>query len=343
VGLAFECSSCDVSIQGRVPDHIYISALGRGQWSRPLLVQFLFHQALPSEEGRVQWNRKPDLVLLECVGDCRDSITWKNLQAIGELTSSDLKQNKTLISSLNTKAYILLCSQPWRRYVLAFSLADDELQIHLFDRSGVVVSPPIKLHANVSETCQIVYTFARANPVVLGFDPMVRIFDSHILRPPSSSSVGTIDIERHTYDIISILWTSNGFIGRCTNTFHVRIQHAPPPLIYGEVDEYDYVVKDGWLEVDLINHEQSILDHIAGTEGVPKLLKAWTVKNEGRDDSTDLNRPNVWDPSLAPRYVTRIHRRLLMAPLGSPLSSFKSQKELLLGLIEGLESTSIID
>ena len=46
------------------------------------------------------------------------------LKALGEFTHSTLVANKTLVKTLNTKAYLLLSSQPWRRYVLAISFAD---------------------------------------------------------------------------------------------------------------------------------------------------------------------------------------------------------------------------
>lgn len=106
---------------------------------------------MPSEPGQVQWNRKPDLVLLADRQSSNDAVTWRNPKALGELTISDLQHNTTLTKSLMTKAYILLSSQPWRRYALAISIANDELRVYLFDRSGVVISPPINIHKRVRE------------------------------------------------------------------------------------------------------------------------------------------------------------------------------------------------
>ena len=60
----------------------------------------------------------------------------------------------------------------------------------------------------------------------------------------------------------------------------------PPLLNNQELDKYDFVVKDAWLEKDLVNHECSILEHIAGIEGVPMVIKAWKVQFGGQDDTT---------------------------------------------------------
>ena len=159
--------------------------------------------------------------------------------------------------------------------------------------------------------------------------------------PTSPPSIGTIEIDSAIYNNISILWTSNGFVGCCTNTYHVHPHSAPPPLNNQELDEYNFVVKDALLEKDLVNHECSILKHIASIKGVPTIIKAWKVQFGGQDDTTLRHRPGEWDPTLTPHYVTHVHWRLLMMPVGSPLTSFRSQSELLHGLIAGLESMPV--
>lgn len=196
--------------------------------------------------------------------------------------------------------------------------------------------------AQVEETCRVIQAFATADDAILGFDPTLRIDALYHPPRPFPSPIGTVEINGINYDIVSILWTSNGFIGRCTNAFHVRPQGAPPPIVNGRLDEYDFVVKDSWLDERLAGHEERIYEHISGVEGVPTLLKTWTVQNAGDDDTTVRHRPSNWNRQLSPEYVTRIHRRLLMAPVGSPLSSFTSQREFLGGLIMALESMSFV-
>ena len=96
------------------------------------------------------------------------------------------------------------------------------------------------------------------------------------------------------------------------------------------------MLKDNWVDEDLVDHEASILSHIAGIKGVPVLVQSWTVQYKGEDDTTLCYRPAAWSPFE--KFVNHVHRRQLLRPVGSPLSSFRSQKELLLGLITRLES-----
>ena len=135
--------------------------------------------------------------------------------------------------------------------------------------------------------------------------------------------------------------SSSGFIGRGTVCWHVRLVDAGPgEANEGKIDSNDYVLKDNWVDEDLVDHEASILSHIAGIKGVPVLVQSWTVQYKGEDDTTLRYRPAAWSPFE--KFVNRVHRRQLLRPVGSPLSSFRSQKELLLGLITGLESEYFI-
>lgn len=293
---------------------------------------------LASDDGESHWQRKPDLILIEgTLHDDHNSVTWKTPKAIAEMTESTFSNNKTLLRSLNTKAYILLSSQPWRRYVIALSFAANELRVHYFDRSGAQISAPIDYHLRIKETCQIIYALARGDNSVLGFDPTLHLtFLSSIPRSQRPQFMGMVEADGAEYNIICILWASNGFIGRGTVCFHVRLRGAPPRPP-GTLDQFDCVLKDSWVEESLVEHERSMLEYIDGLEGMPSLIKAWTVQYDGKDDNTSRYRPEGWIPPETSKFVPRIHRRLLMTPVGSPLSTFRSQKELLLGLIDGLE------
>lgn len=60
--------------------------------------------------------------------------------------------------------------------------------------------------------------------------------------------------------------------------------------------------------------------------GVPELVEAWTVPLGEDDQSTDLLRPAFLFGST--EFETRIHRRLLMTPVGDPLCTFSCIQEL---------------
>ncbi|KAG2336847.1 hypothetical protein BDR05DRAFT_1005493 [Suillus weaverae] len=78
---------------------------------------------------------KPDLALLDDV-----EARWDTIKAVCELTTSPYTPSGTLAKTLDTKAYLLLKHQPWRRFALMISLCAGyrELCVHLYDHSGGV-------------------------------------------------------------------------------------------------------------------------------------------------------------------------------------------------------------
>lgn len=72
--------------------------------------------------------------------------------------------------------------------------------------------------------------------------------------------------------------------------------------------------------------EEDILSKISGLLGVPVLVDAWTVQAGGVDETTDHLRPAFLVENL--EFETRIHRRLVMTPVGEPLTQFSTLKEL---------------
>ena len=189
-------------------------------------------------------------------------------------------------------------------------MAHRQLQVHLFNCSSIVILPPIYFNASVSETCQIIYTFAYTNKTILGFDPTINLFPSQLIQQPSPLLISTIKVNGAIHDTISILWTSHRFVGHCTNIFHVRPHGVPRCPNNQLLDKYDYAIKDVWLEENLVDYKCSILEHITDIEGVPKLVKAWSIQYNGKDDTTLCQQPSQWDLKLTPRYVTHVHRHL---------------------------------
>ena len=118
------------------------------------------------------------------------------------------------------------------------------------------------------------------------------------------------------YNILSLLSSSCGFIGRGTACWHVRpVDTGLGEAHEGRLDGNDYVLKDNWVDEELVNYEASILSQIAGIKGVPVLLKSWTVQYNGEDDTTSRYRPAGWKPFA--NFVNRVHRCQLLRPVGS--------------------------
>ena len=128
-----------------------------------------------------------------------------------------------------------------------------------------------------------------------------------------------------TCDIVKCIFYNFLIHGRGTSGWHVRIKKK------------DYVIKDSWVHVSCVNRETDILEKIKGLRGVPHLITAWTVEIGGASDQTDTRRPVPLDTLSSD---VRVHRRILMQPVGIPLSEFKSIRELISVLIDILDSMS---
>ena len=104
-----------------------------------------------------------------------------------------------------------------------------------------------------------------------------------------------------------------------------------------------YVLKDYWTHKGRKRTEKEILLKIKGLLGVSQLVEAWTVQTEGADETTDWLRP----PFLVGNkdFETRLHRRLLLTPVGDPLVEFSSLQELIsifIDIVHGEQLLSIL-
>jgi hypothetical protein len=82
--------------------------------------------------------RKPDIIMSDDLNP-----GWAEIKVVAELTSSEYKPAERVAKSLDTKAYLILRHQPWRRFALMMSFCNKyrELRVHTYDRSGSAISP----------------------------------------------------------------------------------------------------------------------------------------------------------------------------------------------------------
>ncbi|KAH7903461.1 hypothetical protein BJ138DRAFT_1120362 [Hygrophoropsis aurantiaca] len=319
-----------------IADAPYIGASGYTQPPRTWNGSFSTKK-LPVPEGQAgNYNRKPDLILLEHGLINFDGVDWSTPKAGAELTVSTWQANTTILRSLNTKSYLLFLAQPWRRYVLALTFANDEVRLHLYDRSGAVISRPHNFHRKFNAMIRLVYLFAHADRALLGFDPTIQI--SPLPSRGQGRPIGTVEGSSPgiIYNIWAMLMSTNGFVGRGTVCYHIRLStsdNRTTDAINGGAgsDADDLVLKDYWAAKGLETHEATILDLLKGLDGVPELVDAWNVQFEGEDDTTFRNRPlsQSFNFSLWPNLVCRMHRRMVMRPLAYPITTFRSQIEFL--------------
>ena len=98
-----------------------------------------------------------------------------------------------------------------------------------------------------------------------------------------------------------------------------------------------YIMKDFWAREDHDNNELAILHRMATHKDlqgrVPTLICGGDVVVSGFKDSTQRYRSE--------RCTHCTHRRIVISPVGEPITSFKTKKEFIRALINIIESKSI--
>ncbi|KIK34744.1 hypothetical protein CY34DRAFT_97373, partial [Suillus luteus UH-Slu-Lm8-n1] len=210
--------------------------------------------------------------------------------------------------------------QPWRRFVLIFTIANNMLRLHYFDRSGLIISRPTNILKNPVRLLEVLNTLTLAHPNNLGYDPTMHMCDptckgSHAdLR---ENAVGWIESHDKSHlSIMSVLWRSQGFFSRGTICYRVQTS-----------DGTEYALKDCWVAEDKKNHEVTVLKMVEGIPNVVKLVADWDVLYDGESDCTYRIRAS--HGVCASGFIRRFHRRLLLTPCGEPLVLYSLKLELL--------------
>ena len=266
---------------------------------------------------------KPDLIL--CASDPLNKtvLTWMHIITFIEVTSKPNDPDMSL--NLARKAYAVFIAQPGRRFLMTISISAQAFCLHLYDRSGVIHSHGYNIHDHADIFSSFLYFLTFAQPEDLGYDPTF-IYSGMVSRPLSLHSQ-TICIGAGIYIVVRVIFCSHLICGRATLCLHVRNEH-------GE----DFVVKDCWTHQGRKVTEEQVLQKLKehGTNGLPIhglpiLKEAWTVQIGGQDDTTDLRRPSFLKSSnnCGAMCETRVHRRYLLQPLGSPITDFSCIQEFL--------------
>ena len=118
---------------------------------------------------------KPDVILIEKSDQLTDSISWMSPKVITEYMTQPFKPSMPLVKTLHTKAYLIFLNQPWRRFVLALSIAKQELRVHFYDCSGTSISPTFNIDTNPGRLVAILASVMFGSQVSIGFDPTVNV------------------------------------------------------------------------------------------------------------------------------------------------------------------------
>ncbi|KAG2339631.1 hypothetical protein BDR05DRAFT_1003140 [Suillus weaverae] len=147
--------------------------------------------------------------------------------------------------------------------------------------------------------------------------------------PSSSSSdnvIGKMKVNEHKYDLLKVLFSGQGLVGRGTMCYLARR------------DGEEYIIKDHWVKnsrngevdaqerMDIVMNEVDMLEAMKGVPGVPKLVEFWLIEvMPNQPDDTQLYRQKIHNSTMG-MYRTHVH--LVLKPKACRLQEFRSRKEL---------------
>ncbi|KAG2115637.1 hypothetical protein DEU56DRAFT_932627 [Suillus clintonianus] len=195
-------------------------------------------------------------------------------------TDSELDISIPLYCGSGTKGYLLMREQPWRRFVLIITIANRQLCLHYFDRSGLIISRPVNIYDYPVHLLEVLNTLTLVHTNNLGYDPTMHMCDptckgSHTnLREHAIGWVESYD--QAILSIMSVLWRSQGFFSRGTICYRVQTS-----------DGTEYALKDCWVAEEKKYHEVTVLKMVEGIPNVVKLVADWDVLYDGESDCTE--------------------------------------------------------
>ncbi|KAF7343467.1 hypothetical protein MVEN_01779600 [Mycena venus] len=258
--------------------------------------------------------RMPDFLL-----GAESEYRWPNIQVHGELESSNSKESQdTVRNRLLNGTYLIFSHQDNRRFVLSIAFMAEHVRLFIFDRAGLLSTAPFNLHDEPEDFVRVLVALMFTN------DPAVLGYDTSILEIADDRYIG---VEGVLYEIVGKpLFISDVIRGRGTICWRVRSN-----------GQY-FVIKDTWADASRPQTEADILRMVQGVDGVPKVVQDIIVKVNGKEGRTHTLRshlPPKFD-ELNSQIERRVHRRLVLTPLGNSLSTFASRKELISAFIDAV-------
>jgi hypothetical protein len=240
---------------------------------------------------------------------------WPNIQIHGQVKSNDSPANQKLaLTHLLNGAHHIFANQDTRRFVISVAFMAENIRLFIFDRAGLITTAPFHLHDDPETFVRILTTLMyTSDPAVLGYD--TSIIETNAGR--------FVEVDGVKYRIAKTLFISDLIRGRGTVCWHAR--H----------DGRDFVIKDTWADASRPHTEADILRKAQDVEGIPKVVADIIVKVNGVEGRTHNLRSNITPTTgcklheACSEIEKRIHRRLVLTPFGSALSTFASRKELI--------------
>jgi hypothetical protein len=260
--------------------------------------------------------RKPDIVLIK---HFQTPLDWSGVHAVAEVTSRSTFHSE-MKRTINNKTYLMFCTQHHRRFVPFLAVCSHKISFLVTDREGQAISEIYHYQEgehNALMLIRILVALMFAADEISGVDPT--------MTPSKEGEIETISGNGKVYTVKSTVHVVRGIIGRSTR-------------VWSAFDAEDKnkklcIIKDGWIQEGRADAERLHLDNLKGIAGVPTLIWGGSVQiHDPKDPSRQqfINDDTAWIRygfSDGSKY--RIHRRLILSPVGENLSSFTSLGELI--------------
>lgn len=272
--------------------------------------------------------RMPDLLLVD--ETWVDKPIWPNVRALSEVTRSERKKNRTIKDTIIQKSYITTITQANRCFVPCLDFSRDSFTLTVIDRAGLVHSETRKVCDHRLTLLRIIIGLMFGRPSDIGYDETIECDDN--------GNATSITINKKKYVVEEELFKSQSLRGRATRCWRVsRIEDG--------VSEA-YVVKDSWVDTRRTQNEIETL-RLIHREGIGKCVPTLIHGEDVLVASGSPLQPTYSCDSTARRrgqeglVEERVHRRLLMGPVGIRITDFESRKELIGAFIDIVTSNNI--
>ncbi|KAF5326949.1 hypothetical protein D9619_005043 [Psilocybe cf. subviscida] len=264
-------------------------------------------------------NHKPDLVLTSELED-RD-ISWENIHTTLRLNYTDTSrlcgENAAQLSS---DAFMAFSSRNTRRLYLGISICGMMVRIYVFDHSGRVSSEPFNLHDDPESLVHLLIGLLMYPTNLFGLDAAFTWRGEHFL----------VKIKGAVYSLLECVFRSKTIRGRGTTCWRA--------VRDDDRDGLEYAIKDMWTDTSR-TPQADLLEILKGVEGITTLVAAEMLNHEDGQDATSYSCKNVdmnKTKSKSKEHIieTRQQWILVKSPLGQPIPSFSSKKELLSALVD---------
>jgi hypothetical protein len=262
-------------------------------------------------------NRKPDITLIDKTME--GHVSWTMIHAFAEVTTSS-PFPKRIYSTINDKSYLMFISQHDRRFVPALSFDGQGMfALTITDRQGQISMPPISLLHGKGNALILMKILA-----YLMFGPLHNTGRDSTMELNEDQTVKSISVNGNWYDVVHVIYSLQSMIGRGT-TIWLVFRHQ----------QY-FILKDSWIQTSRVQSEITFLEILKNDSKlknrVPNIVEGQDVEVGGVVDSTGRYRELVGGMR-----ESRIHRRLVMTPIGTPITRFGTKAEFICAIIDVID------